>query len=588
MLASERIERPFSGIIASLSVTFSFCLFAWLFSEGFEKGQAFTYFDWIAFGNIHIPFALFLDPLSLLMSLIISGVGALIHFYSIGYMDHEQDHARYFACLNFFIFAILLLVLASHLLVLFVGWEGVGLASYLLIGFWNEKPAAESAAFKAFIVNRIGDLSLLLAVLYCLTVYGTDEMVRLNQDSPWLTLAALLFFFGAAAKSAQIPLHTWLPDAMEGPTPVSALIHAATMVTAGVYLVVRLHPLFLLAPDALYVVGLIGGLTALYAALSAVGQTDLKRVLAYSTVSQLGLMFLACGAGAFYAAMLHLTMHAFVKALLFLSAGNVLHMLHGETEMGNMGGLNRRMPKTNILFFIGVLALAGMPPFAAFFSKELILEVEWTEGYGLFYILGFLVSLLTAFYLMRAYCLTFLGTSTVNEEIEAPRIMLYPICVLALLAVCGGVLGISIHGLPLMESYLKGLEIHPLEEQASEELLYSAGTWFALLFALSALLLGWKIYRNRKCDAIPFLKSGMQFDAFYEYAIVSPYKKLCRFIADFVEPKGIAGPLLFLQNSVSGIAREAQILQNGQIRSYAAWMVCGTAFLLFLLRSFHA
>lgn len=587
MLFSEWIKRPLSGIVASLSVTLSFLIFAGLFWITGAEGITLHYYDWISFDKIQVPFSLYLDPLSLLMCLIITGVGAMIHFYSIGYMDHEKDHARYFACLNFFIFAILLLVLASHLLLLFVGWEGVGVASYLLIGFWNEKESAERAAFKAFIVNRVGDLSLLLAILLTLTFYGTDEMIQLKAASPWITVLALLLFLGASAKSAQIPLQSWLPDAMEGPTPVSALIHAATMVTAGVYLVVRLHALFLLAPEALYVVGLIGGVTALYAALCAVGQTDLKRVLAYSTISQLGLMFLACGAGAFYAAMLHLTMHAFVKALLFLSAGNVLHMLHGETEMTKMGGLKERMPKTHLLFLIGILALSGIPPFAAFFSKELILDLEFVERNALFYILGFAASVLTAFYLMRAYCFTFLGRGKETTNIEAPPVMLYPLYVLGLLSILGGFLGASIYGIPLLESYLESLD-NPLEQTVSKELLFSSSTWIATFAALIGLTGAYWLYKDKECRSIAFLKQGMGVDAFYDAALVHPFSSIGGFIAQWFEPKAVMGSLALIVKSVGWGSREVQLLQNGQIRTYAAWMAGGAALLLLYLRTFHA
>ncbi len=338
------IGRRLAGAIACSTVLISFACFLLLlamYSRAETNAIQMTLFPFISVGEIQVDFTLHLDSLSLLMVLIVSGIGSLIHIYSMGYMDHEEDFVRYFAFLNFFVFSMLLLVLAGHLFVLFMGWEGVGVASYFLIGFWYTRPAAAKAATKAFVINRIGDLSLLLGILFTFYLFGTGDIVEITGratkeflvGAPVIAFLTLLYVIGAIGKSAQLPLHSWLPDAMEGPTPVSALIHAATMVTAGVYLIVRLHALFLLAPFTLQVVGIIGGATSLFAALCALGQTDLKRVLAFSTVSQLGLMFLACGSGAFYSAVFHLTMHAFVKALLFLSAGNVVHMLHGTTEM---------------------------------------------------------------------------------------------------------------------------------------------------------------------------------------------------------------------------------------------------------------
>ena len=385
MLVSNHISRLWTGIISNAAILIPFLCFAYTlfqYNHGSMEPIRETLFTWIPIAPISADFSVHIDPLSLLMTMIITGVGFLIHVYSNGYMEHDEDYVRYFACLNFFIFAMLLLVLASNLLLLFVGWEGVGLASYLLIGYYYHRPAAAQAATKAFVVNRIGDFGLLVGLLLTIYLFHTTDittvLARANEQypegAPILVLLTLLYFVGAMGKSAQFPLHVWLPDAMEGPTPVSALIHAATMVTAGVYLVVRMHSMYLLAAPTMHFVGIIGGATALFASFCAMAQTDLKRVLAYSTVSQLGLMFLACGVAAFYAAIFHLMTHAFMKGLLFLAAGDVVHMMHGTTDMDKMGGLRKKFKVTHILFFIGVLSMSGIPPLAAFFSKDLILE----------------------------------------------------------------------------------------------------------------------------------------------------------------------------------------------------------------------
>ena len=362
MLVSNRISRTLTGWVACGAIFIPFLIFTYVLyyynTGSFEPIRA-SLFHWIPFPSINADFGIYIDPLSLLMSMIITGVGFLIHVYSNGYMEHEEDYVRYFACLNFFIFAMLLLVLASNLLLMFIGWEGVGLASYLLIGYDYHRPAAAQAATKAFVVNRIGDVGFLLGLLLTVFLFKTTDMMtvveRANAQYPEgamvMIILTFLFFVGASGKSAQLPLHVWLPDAMEGPTPVSALIHAATMVTAGVYLVVRMHSIYLLAAPTMHLVGIVGGVTALFAALCALSQTDLKKVLAYSTISQLGFMFLACGVAAFYAATFHLMTHAFMKGLLFLAAGNVIHMMHGTTDMNNMGGLrkNFRSPKFSSL-----------------------------------------------------------------------------------------------------------------------------------------------------------------------------------------------------------------------------------------------
>ncbi len=380
---------------------------------------------WISAGTLHVNFSFALDQLSLVMLLVVTGVGFLIHIYSVGYMAHEEGYARYFSYLNLFLFFMTVLVLAANALVMFVGWEGVGLASYLLIGFYFQKKSAADAGKKAFIVNRIGDFGFLIGMFLLLANFGTltfsEIASRLNANPGWqggvLTVIALCLMLGAAGKSAQLPLYIWLPDAMEGPTPVSALIHAATMVTAGVYMVARTHVLFDHAPIALGVVAVIGTATALFAATMALVQNDIKRVLAYSTISQLGYMFLGCGVAAYSAAIFHLMTHAFFKALLFLAAGSVIHAIGGEQDMRKMGGLRKTLPVTFWTMTAAVLAIAGFFPFAGFFSKDAILYAAFLQGTGgkALWFVGVVTALLTSFYMFRLWYLTFMGESRSPE-----------------------------------------------------------------------------------------------------------------------------------------------------------------------------
>lgn len=607
MTFSNVIGRRLAGIIGCATILISFVSFAsllYVYVHDHMHHMEFTLFQWIPIKGIGANFTLAFDSLTLVMTLIITGVGFLIHVYSNGYMDHDKDIARYFGLLNFFVFAMLLLVLAGHLLLLFVGWEGVGLASYLLIGYWYEKPAAAQAAIKAFVINRIGDLGLLLGLLLTFYTFGTGNMEEINQrvgnefadGSTVITVMTLLYFIGAVGKSAQIPLQTWLPDAMEGPTPVSALIHAATMVTAGVYLVVRMHEVFMVAPLTMQIIGVIGGATALYAALCALAQTDLKRVLAYSTISQLGYMFLACGAGAFYAAMFHLTTHAFVKALLFLSAGNVVHMLHGVTEMKTMGGLATKLPITHVVFLIGTLALSGVPPLAAFFSKDLILEQEYLTGFTTLFYVGLVTAVLTAFYLTRAYYLTFLGKFRGDESDyrkihEAPMVMIVPVILLAILSIFGGFLGFSLSQVPLLEKFLGEVGVTLAEEEPPGALLHSRETLMSivggLLGVFSALIIYAK-FSDRIGNTIQVLRKSFYVNEIYDLLIVQPLKALSRFIAYFVEPRVFDGSIEGITQITQGTARGLQLVQSGQIRSYVAWIVLGmSAFIAYFILRTH-
>jgi NADH-quinone oxidoreductase subunit L len=454
-LLNRQLRQWLVALMACSAVFFSFVLSVILFFNLGDGQTAFTYtaFEWIAAGNFSVSFSFLVDPLSILMMLIITGVGFLIHVYSGGYMHGDPGFNRFFAYLNLFIFFMLLLVMGSNYLLMFVGWEGVGLCSYLLIGFWFKNTEYNNAAKKAFIMNRIGDMGLILGVIMIFIHFGSLNYAdvfsgasELSAGSSVLTTITILLFIGAMGKSAQIPLYTWLPDAMAGPTPVSALIHAATMVTAGVYMVARNNILYSLSPFTLDLITIIGLATAMLAATIAVAQNDIKKVLAYSTVSQLGLMFLALGLGAYTSGVFHMTTHAFFKALLFLGAGSVIHGMSGEQDIRNMGGLRKYLPVTFVTFLIGTLAISGIPPFAGFFSKDEILANAF-EGNKILWALAFFASLLTAFYMFRLFFLTFSGKSRASHEVthhihESPGSMTVPLMFLAVLSVIGGLMGI--------------------------------------------------------------------------------------------------------------------------------------------------
>lgn len=450
-----------AGSIATIAVAISFVSSVLLVVDlvampAEARRIAISFFEWMAVDKFKVNAGFVVDQISSIMILVITGVGTLIHLFSVGYMHHDKGVAKYFAYLNLFIFNMLLLVLGDSLLVMFVGWEGVGLCSYLLIGFWFTDKEKAAAGMKAFITNRVGDAAFLLGMFVLFVTFGTLNFSELNAlaptlaESSWLgavTLGTLFLFIGATGKSAQIPLYVWLPDAMAGPTPVSALIHAATMVTAGVYMIVRLNPLFIMAPNTMMVIAIIGAATAVFAATIGMTQWDIKKVLAYSTVSQLGYMFLACGVGAFGAAMFHLMTHAFFKALMFLGSGSVIHSMHEEQDIRKMGGLKKYMPITHATFLLGWLAIIGMPPFAGFFSKDEILAYAFNSPFGspILWACGAVGATLTAFYMTRLMALTFWGKSRVSKEIhphESPAIMTIPLIVLAILSVIGGWVGV--------------------------------------------------------------------------------------------------------------------------------------------------
>jgi NADH-quinone oxidoreductase subunit L len=474
---------------------------------------------WIAAGPFHVDLGLRFDALSAVMTLVVTGVGALIHIYSAGYMAEDDDYARYFTYLNLFALSMLVLVLADNLLQMFIGWEGVGLCSYLLIAFWFDNPQYAYNGRKAFIVNRIGDFGFLLGILTLVGALArhnvwTLDFVAMRDHAallaPVATLAALLLFFGATGKSAQIPLYVWLPDAMVGPTPVSALIHAATMVTAGVYMIARLNFLYLMSPAAMEVVATVGAVTAFFAATIAIVQADIKRVLAYSTISQIGYMMLGVGVGAFSAGVFHLMTHAFFKGLLFLCAGSVIHALHGEQDMNKMGGLRKKLPVTFATMLIATLAISAIPPFAGFFSKDQILDAAFGSGHVWLWLLGVVTAGITSFYMFRLIFMTFYGASRVEPERErhlheSPRVMTAPLIALAVLSAIGGLVGLP-KGLfwgnafgrflaPIVNHPLAGVAVSPVLEVASGAASALLGV-ISLSAALLGILMAWLLYRR--------------------------------------------------------------------------------------------
>jgi len=494
----------------TIILAFAFSLWAFATLCTLPAGSALTFHlsSWIAAGPFHVDLALRFDALTAVMALVVTGVGAPIHVYSVGYMAHDADYARYFAYLNLFTFAMLVLVLADNLLLMFVGWEGVGLCSYLLIAFWYDNPQFAYNGRKAFIVNRIGDAGFLLGIftivaalaahgVWTLTFTGLRDHADLLQ--PVALVAGLLLFLGATGKSAQIPLYVWLPDAMVGPTPVSALIHAATMVTAGVYMIARLGFLYMLAPDALMVVAVIGGVTAFFAATIAIVQTDIKRVLAYSTISQIGYMMLGVGVGAFATGIFHLMTHAFFKALLFLCAGSVIHALEGEQDMSRMGGLRHQLPTTWLTMLVAALAISGVPPLAGFFSKDLILEAAYRSSNHSLWLLALLTAGLTSFYMFRLIFLTFYGdsrstTERSNQVHESPSIMTSPLLILAAFSIVAGWVGLPAGWLwgDAFARFLYPVVGHPqFAAGEAPELALSA---IATIVALAGIVVAWIFY----------------------------------------------------------------------------------------------
>jgi len=575
-----------------------------------------SYFPWIVAGNFRVDFALQIDQLTIIMLFVVTGVGWLIHIYSIGYMAHEGGYYRFFSFLNLFMFFMLILVLGASYALLFVGWEGVGLCSYLLIGFFFLKKSAADAGKKAFVVNRVGDFGFLIGLFLMFRTFGTldiqtvlaraAEMPVETAGIGTLTAISLFLFIGAAGKSAQLPLYVWLPDAMEGPTPVSALIHAATMVTAGVYMVARSSTLYVHAPLAMKVVAIVGCLTAFFAATIGLVQTDIKRVLAYSTVSQLGYMFLACGVGAFSAGIFHLMTHAFFKALLFLAAGSVIHAMGGEQDMRNMGGLHGSIRATFLCMLAATLAIAGAPGFSGFFSKDEILwqSVHSPYGHWALWLFAVLTAMLTAFYMFRLIFLTFFGAPRYDEHHvhvhESPRTMLIPLMVLAALSIGGGWMAAPalFHRTNYFEKFLKPVFVNAEEVSAKLAPGASPSLEYPLMFvAIAGAVIGffvaWWLYL-RKPEAADELAGKLAtphsvlvhkyyVDELYDAAIVHPIQWISTNVLwKGVDAAGIDGAVNGIASIARDLGQDARQVQSGNGRTYASWLVAGAAAVIIL------
>jgi NADH-quinone oxidoreductase subunit L len=595
-LGRKNLSKSLIGIIGSGTILASFIVSLILFfSVKSSGGMIVEYFNFINAGNVKIPFAFQVDQLSSLFLLIITGIGFLIHVYSTSYMHEEepQHFGRYFAYLNLFVFSMLLLVMGANYVIMFIGWEGVGLCSYLLIGFWFKNNDYNYAAKKAFVMNRIGDFGFLLAVFYLInklgTVTYTDVFANVSKLSTQdITIITTLLFVGAMGKSAQIPLYTWLPDAMAGPTPVSALIHAATMVTAGIYMIARSNILYTMAPATQGFVAIIGLATAIFAATIALKQNDIKKVLAYSTVSQLGYMFLGLGVGAYTGAVFHVMTHAFFKACLFLGAGSVIHAMGGEQDIRKMGGLRKHMSITNITFLLSCLAIAGVPPFSGFFSKDEILSAAFEKNPILYY-LGVAGALMTAFYMFRLYAMTFLGKFRGTHEQEhhvheSPAAITFPLIVLAILATVGGFIGIpevfakDAHWLenflsPVFASSKALAEAHHAEH--STELLMM-GVVSGLI--LIVIIYAWNKFSKYEPTTVEetglgkVLENKWYVDELYDTIIVKPTLFKAGFLKNVIE-KGIDGIVNGVGKLVSYSSRQLRLLQNGQVGNYVLMMV---------------
>ena len=599
----KKIGKGFSGAIASIAILASFGLAVGVFMEinaSATKSQIVNLFSWINSDTLSIPFSFLVDPLSCIFLLIITGIGFLIHIYSIGYMHHDEGFARFFTYLNLFVFFMLLLVLGNNYLIMFVGWEGVGLCSYLLIGFWFKNKEYNNAAKKAFIMNRIGDLGFLLGIILIFFTYGTitygDVFAKANMaGNSVVTAIALLLFIGAMGKSAQIPLYTWLPDAMAGPTPVSALIHAATMVTAGIYMVVRSNIFYSISDDASMVVAVVGAITALMSAIIGCTQTDIKKVLAYSTVSQLGLMFLALGVGAYSTAVFHVTTHAFFKALLFLGAGSVIHAMSGEQDIRKMGGLRKALPITYLTMGLATLAISGIPGFSGFFSKDEILMHVYEENKTLWFIAS-ITSLLTAFYMFRIFFLTFWTSFRGTEEQkhhlhESPKSMTFPLIVLAVLSVFGGLLGIPevLHGNNWISEFLSPVieRGHHITLSHDQEYILMG---IATAVAIVAIYTAYNVYQksnvlpaSNEKDMRPFERFAyhkFKVDELYNSVITKPLNAVSvglKYIDTQILDKVVDGVGVAV-NAISSVVRQ---LQTGNIGFYIFSMVLGVIAIIF-------
>ena len=589
----KKVSKGISGAVGTITVLVSFLMSICFFAQLNQNGKPFeiSLFDWISVHNFKLDFGLLLDQLSLLWLLFVTGIGSLIHLYSISYMHDDENMHKFFAYLNLFVFFMITLVIGNNLLVMFIGWEGVGLCSYLLIGFWYKNQSYNDAAKKAFIMNRVGDLGFLIGIFILGLLFSTLNFVEMkqallagNENTLILSVAALCLFIGACGKSAQLPLYTWLPDAMAGPTPVSALIHAATMVTAGIFMITRMNFLFDLTPDVQNIIAIVGGTTALVAASIGLLQNDIKKVLAYSTVSQLGLMFLALGLGAYNVAVFHVITHAFFKACLFLGSGSVIHGLHGEQDMRKMGGLRKAMPITFWTMMISTLAIAGIFPFAGFWSKDEILMVAF-EHNKVLWVVASIASIMTAFYMFRLMYLTFFkdfrGTEEQKHHLhESPGLITIPLVILAVLAAIGG--AINLPGSNWLNHFLEPILATKHEEHnlgTHEYMLMGialAGAVFGVLWAYSKYI---KQAFVPKEDAkiVGFSKiiyNKYYVDEFYTFLIVRPLNSLSNFFRTTLEPA--LGKVVFSFGTVAnGIGIQGKKLQTGSIGLYLFAFVIG-------------
>lgn len=596
----KKAGKNISGAIGTLAVVVSFAMSVYFFMQLNTSGKAIPViklFDWIQLGNLKIDFGILLDQLSLLWLLFVTGIGSLIHLYSISYMHDDENMHKFFAYLNLFVFFMITLVVGSNLLVMFIGWEGVGLCSYLLIGFWYKNQDYNDAAKKAFIMNRIGDLGFLIGIFILANLFSTVDFVQLKQivtgisqmpypNSFWLqiSIATLCLFIGATGKSAQLPLYTWLPDAMAGPTPVSALIHAATMVTAGIFMITRMNFLFDLTHDIQNVIAVVGAITALVAASIGLLQNDIKKVLAYSTVSQLGLMFLALGMGAYTVAVFHVITHAFFKACLFLGSGSVIHALHGEQDMRKMGGLRKVMPITFATMLISTLAIAGIFPFAGFWSKDEILMVAF-EHNKVLWIVGSIASIMTAFYMFRLMYLTFFrefrGTEEQKHHLhESPSLITLPLIILAALATVGGL--INLPGSNWLNHFLE-----PILTTKHEHHALGSQEYMLMAIALTGAIIGivWAYSKYIKQGFVPKEDSEITgfsktiynkyyVDEFYTSLTVKPLNGLSNFFRTTLEPA--LGKVVYGFGTVAnGIGNQGKKLQTGSIGLYLFAFVIG-------------
>jgi NADH-quinone oxidoreductase subunit L len=643
----RKLPRAMISAVALICTAIPAAIVAWLWiamkAAGAPEVIQVVSQPWIQITGLTINFAFTVDHLTLIMLGVVTGVGFLIHIYSVGYMAHEEGYWRFFAYLNLFMFFMLVLVLSESFLLMFVGWEGVGLASYLLIGFYFKKDSAANAGKKAFIVNRIGDFGFLLAMFLIVREFGSLDFTHvfnaISVNPQWhggvLTAIALLLVLGAAGKSAQIPLYVWLPDAMEGPTPVSALIHAATMVTAGIYMVARCHTLFDRSPYALGVVAIIGAATAIFAACIGIVQHDIKRVLAYSTVSQLGYMFLACGVGAYGAGIFHLLTHAFFKALLFLAAGSVIHALSGEQDMRKMGGLRKRIPVTFWTMTMGVFAIAGIPPLAGFFSKDEILYQTFVSGNKFLWFVGLITAGMTSFYMFRLWFKTFFGPEHFEEHSdlhhhgaavhthsgthavmvadpeedhaphahgvhESPVIMTIPLAILALLSFIGGWVGIpaAMWGHNEIEHFLEPVFSAGTSEAAATAASGTGLVWGLALTSVLVVAIGFYIafvfYYKKPYSAAAIaerfpalyqlVENKFYVDEIYGALIVTPLMMFSRFFLGGLIDRGIVnGSGAAAGATTQGLSSLVRRVQSGNIRSYAGWLAIGAAAVLLVM-----